>query len=402
LLAPGGTPNAGEPSEIHERIQHYVGDGDGDTNDGDRARRYTEIDVYNESWHTGVNTPGSSSNYWDRYGANGISDIYKDVAQAVSAAGSDAKLYVNEYNILQNGPDEYGNWYRSHIEDIQNADGNPDDGPVQGIGMQYYALPGHSTAYMQQVLQNMSVTGLQLTLTEFGVQETADGGATVVTPAEEQAAALILNESLRMMFGTPQATGFLIWGWANGSHTSNLQRNSALVDSNNWTTLTMPGKEWEDLLGIADHDGDPSNGWTTQLTTTVGADGTIDFTGFYGDYEIELDGVTYDLALTKGDSLQSLVVAPGDYNGDGTVDAGDYVTWRNALATPGDLRADGNGNEMIDLDDYAIWKQYYGTNYGAGGGSLAAAPEPASAALLLLGAVACVCVRRARHLTELD
>jgi len=29
--------------------------------------RYDELDVYNESWHTGVNTPASSANYWDRY-----------------------------------------------------------------------------------------------------------------------------------------------------------------------------------------------------------------------------------------------------------------------------------------------------------------------------------------------
>ncbi|MEX2091990.1 MAG: endo-1,4-beta-xylanase [Pirellulales bacterium] len=390
LVAPAGTPNEGEPSELHERIQYYVGDGDGDINDGDRARRYVELDVYNESWHTGVNTPGSSSNYWDRYGASGISDIYQDVALAVAAAGSDAKIYVNEYNILQNGNDDYGNWYRDHIEAIQNADGNPDDGPVEGVGMQYYAQPGHSTAYMQQVLQNMSVTGLPLTLSEFGVQGANDG----VTLEEEEDAALILNESLRMLFGSPQATSFLIWGWGDGSHTGDLQRNSALVRSSNWTTLTLPGETWEDLLGIADHDGNATNGWTTDVTTVVGADGTIDFTGFYGDYELTIDGQMYDLGLNKGDPLYSLVIAAGDYNASGTVDAGDYVVWRDTLGSTGDMRADGDGNEMIDQGDYDVWKSLFGTTYGSGAGSLATVPEPASVVLLAIGAVACFSRRR--------
>ena len=66
LVAPAGTPNAGEPSEIHERINYYVGDGVG----ADRATRYSEIDVYNESYHTGVN--GGASSIWNRLTPQGV------------------------------------------------------------------------------------------------------------------------------------------------------------------------------------------------------------------------------------------------------------------------------------------------------------------------------------------
>ena len=115
-VAPAGTPSAGEPSEVHERIDYYV---------RDRAQRYGELDVYNESYHT--------TQYWDVYGAPGIADLYNDVAQAVADAGDDTKLYTNEYNVLQDGSDQYGNWYKQNIESIL-AEG----GAVSGIGVQSY------------------------------------------------------------------------------------------------------------------------------------------------------------------------------------------------------------------------------------------------------------------------
>ena len=45
---------------------------------------------------------------------------------------------------------------------------------------------------------------------------------------------------------------------------------------------------------------------------------------------------------------------PGDYNNDGTVDAADYVVWRDTLGSTTDLRADGNPNLVIDANDYAL------------------------------------------------
>jgi hypothetical protein len=367
-------------------MDYYIGDGVGGFED--QAPRLVELDVYNESWHTGVNTPGSSANYWDRLTAAGVSGVYEQAAQAVAAAGATTKLYVNEYNILQNGGDPYGNWYREHIETIENADGDPNDQTVSGIGMQLYAVNGHSADYMQQVLQNMSVTGLPLTLSEFGVQ---DDDATPAPDVDEPTMLKMVEDSLRMMFGSPHANTFMYWGFWAGA-TSDLQRASAWADAG-WN-LTNAGKVYEDLLGINDWDGDPTDGWTTDLTAMVGPDGTIDFTGFYGDYELTIGDQTYALALNKGESLYSLVIAAGDYNGDGIVDGADYTVWRDTLGT-GDLRADGNGNKTIDNGDFDVWKTHFGDVYSIGAGGLSAVPEPASVLLLVLGGIAgCVSWRR--------
>ena len=51
---------------------------------------------------------------------------------------------------------------------------------------------------------------------------------------------------------------------------------------------------------------------------------------------------------------------PGDYNGNGVVDAVDYVLWRNALGTnvtPG-TGADGDGNGIIEQSDYTFWRAH--------------------------------------------
>jgi mannan endo-1,4-beta-mannosidase len=78
---------------------------------------------------------------------------------------------------------------------------------------------------------------------------------------------------------------------------------------------------------------------------------------------------------------------PGDYNGDGTVDAADYTVWRDSLGSTEDLAADGNINGQVDEGDYDVWKEHFGeTAPGSGAGSATNVPEPASALLWLLTA----------------
>lgn len=80
----------------------------------------------------------------------------------------------------------------------------------------------------------------------------------------------------------------------------------------------------------------------------------------------------------------------GDYNGDGTVDAADYVVWRKTLnqaAVPAGSGADGDESGTVDPGDYTFWVQRFG-NVVAGSGSGAqglAVPEPATHVLLLVG-----------------
>ena len=70
----------------------------------------------------------------------------------------------------------------------------------------------------------------------------------------------------------------------------------------------------------------------------------------------------------------------GDYNGNGEVDAADYVLWKKTMGSTSDLRADGNKNGVVDEDDYALWQANFGkisVSSDAAGGAPLSAQRPA-------------------------
>lgn len=271
---------------ISRRIDYYV---------RQRAGGYVELDVLNEPHH--------QPRYLRIFGPEGIADIFNETADAVQQAGADTRLYVNEYNIFQwSSPppydvkgkpfvaDPYANWYRELFESLRHAGGR-----VSGVGVQYYAIKGepvadtgnpHSPARIMQVLQNLSVLGLPISLTEFGVQKHASA---------EQAAD-VLEDTMRMVFGTDQATTFVIWGFWAGAMWD--QAPAAAMVDKDWN-LTAVGKRYEKLMSL----------WNTDLVTSVGPDGMIHFTGFWGDYDLTIGSKTYPLTLVKGQTRYTL---PGE------------------------------------------------------------------------------------------
>lgn len=66
---------------------------------------------------------------------------------------------------------------------------------------------------------------------------------------------------------------------------------------------------------------------------------------------------------------------PGDYNRNGVVDAADYVVWRKGLGT------------IYTATDYDTWRDNFGQTAGGSAMSNEIVPEPATAMLVLLGAV---------------
>jgi hypothetical protein len=74
----------------------------------------------------------------------------------------------------------------------------------------------------------------------------------------------------------------------------------------------------------------------------------------------------------------------GDYTGNGTVDAADFVVWRKRtgqLVAPA-TGADGTGNGLVDADDHALWRANYGRaivpTVGVAAGSDHAASSPSA------------------------
>jgi hypothetical protein len=72
---------------------------------------------------------------------------------------------------------------------------------------------------------------------------------------------------------------------------------------------------------------------------------------------------------------QAIIVNPtrGDYNANGTVDAADYVVWRNTRgqAVAPLAGADGSGNGVVDQADHDLWRANFGKTWSPAGASAA-------------------------------
>jgi hypothetical protein len=94
--------------------------------------------------------------------------------------------------------------------------------------------------------------------------------------------------------------------------------------------------------------------------------------------------VRYQAAPTPGG-------VTGDYNNNGTVDAADYVLWRNG----GPLQNEGATPGTSTPEDYTVWRANFGKpGAGAALAASAAVPEPTSVGLLVVAAAALAAARR--------
>ncbi len=98
------------------------------------------------------------------------------------------------------------------------------------------------------------------------------------------------------------------------------------------------------------------------------------------DYDPE-----FDRKITFADDDRDAVLTlsiPGDYDGDGDVDATDYTTWKTDFGTHS-YDSDGNGDATVNLADYTIWRDHLQPPPAAFA-LTRAVPEPTSRAIVLL------------------
>ena len=154
-----------------------------------------------------------------------------------------------------------------------------------------------------------------------------------------------------------------------------------------------------DLINVLDNNGLTVNGGIVNLTNAGGlASGTYMLVDYSGNLSggvglmtlgTQPAGFSYSLVNNPGNSSIDLHVnalgLPGDFNSDGKVDAGDYVTWKKNEGTNNALANDGGLGTPIGAAHYNLWRANFGNPTGAGSGGLGDAgnvPEPATIVLL--------------------
>jgi hypothetical protein len=131
------------------------------------------------------------------------------------------------------------------------------------------------------------------------------------------------------------------------------------------------------------------DGQTSAYTTTVGMDPNLSVSN---SWSLATTGMPAAGNATPHLSIRWPSTHIGDYNGDGVVDAADYIIWRSCEGTSTPLANDPLGG-FIDDSHHAQWAAHFGAVFAEMHAN-AAIPEPSACTLMFLALLGIPCGRR--------
>jgi hypothetical protein len=123
-----------------------------------------------------------------------------------------------------------------------------------------------------------------------------------------------------------------------------------------------------------------ANGGTQAIGKPINSAVIMDETDVVLEYHIAGGGAVSVLGGVQFASLGPPPGVAGDYNGNGTVDAADYVLWRNG----GPLQNEGATPNSVTVEDYNFWRARFGAISGSGSANATSVPEPSTCIFILL------------------
>ena len=174
-----------------------------------------------------LNEPLHVTHYSDTFETAGIYtsniEAWADYFIRARAIRPDARLLINDYNILNSASDAATIEYRDLINSLLAA-----GAPIDRIGLQaHIALNTITKADIVRRLDILAETGLTIEITEFDSRDDADQ----LTPAQQQQ---IFQDMLEAAFEHESVDGFIMWGFWDTGH---WRGNAPLFDAD-WNTKT--------------------------------------------------------------------------------------------------------------------------------------------------------------------
>jgi GH35 family endo-1,4-beta-xylanase len=239
--------------------------------------RFAEYDLNNEMIH--------GNYYADRLGPG----ITKQMAAWVKQVDSNARLYLNDYDILTGRQlDNYIKHIRGFLDEGASIDGVGVQGHLHGDSFDPQAL--------RHALDKLAAEGLPVCITEFNfpgqrsrVYRRRD---LKLTPDQEKAKAKALTEYYRICFAHPAVKGILMWGfWERANWIP--QSSLYLRD---WTP-TPAAKAYRDLV---------FNQWWTKWEGKTDKDGYCRLQVFCGKHRVTVDGHEKTVNLKKASGAETV------------------------------------------------------------------------------------------------
>ncbi|MHC4694107.1 MAG: endo-1,4-beta-xylanase [Planctomycetota bacterium] len=240
--------------------------------------RFAEYDLNNEMIH--------GNYYADRLGPG----ITKQMTDWVKQVDPDARLYLNDYDILTGRQlDKYIKHIRGLLDEGASIDGVGVQGHLHGDSFDPKAL--------RHALDKLAAEGLPVCITEFNfpgqrsrVYRRRD---LKLTPDQEKAKAEALTTYYRICFAHPAVKGILMWGfWERANWIP--QSSLYLRD---WTP-TPAAEAYRDLV---------FNKWWTNFKGRMDNDGNCRLRVFYGKHRVTVDGREKIVNFTKASGSQTVL-----------------------------------------------------------------------------------------------
>ncbi len=240
--------------------------------------RFVQYDLNNEMIH--------GNYYEDRLGEG----ITLEMTQWIKAIDPDAKLFLNDYDILTGAR---LNEYVAHIDKLLGQ-----GVPLSGIGVQgHLHTDTFNRAVLKSSLDTLAEFDLPIMVTEFNFpgqrsKYHKEKGEHSFGPEEELVKAQAIVDYYRICFEHPSVDGILMWGFWAGE---NWIPESSLYNED-WSA-TPALKAYQNLI---------YKEWWTSEEIEVGKSGKVEVSAFYGDYEVSVNGEVRTVELHKLDGSAAL------------------------------------------------------------------------------------------------
>jgi GH35 family endo-1,4-beta-xylanase len=293
---------------------------------------------------------------------NHARDIIDRPVAAGGLGGAEMPLWINEDDIIAGG--SRANDYERIIDYLIANGASPDGIGFQGHFIQEWGrVTSSSPQQVYNRIERFADKGVPLRTTEFDIDVGTD----------EAWQAQLMHDYMTVMFSHPAMEAITMWGFWQDTH---WRPNAALYRS-----------DWSEKPALIAYQNLVFDEWWTDEQGISDQLGELMLRGFKGEYDITVtyDGQEFVLPVTLDENMSVTVTLPfaiglaGDFNGDGAVDAADYVVWRK--------------NNTSGQQGYDDWR----TNFGSpapGSGAVAAVPEPASIVLALFSLLVSCAMRR--------
>ena len=291
-------------TRIKTRIQGIVSHYAGEIDEWDFNNELWNFDKYRKEF--------DGQNYFKNNGHGPSGDsILAEFEQWAREANPNIKLFHNDFNIITQSDTSNATKYRDLIQDLRDNHGVD----VDGIGVQGHFGWVRSKQHIIDCFDILSTLGLPIKVTEF------DAGNDSMSDSQR---AELLENLYRASFEHQNVEGVIMWGFWSGCHWRRAKAPWQYVgyERNDYDLGNDNPLQWTETPQVDRYQDLVFGEWWTDTNLVTDENGNIELSAFAGDYDILINGVTYNQSISTNTDGKTLYLQSS--GGELTESMGDF------------------------------------------------------------------------------